>query len=217
MLTDVQHGFRNYQSCETQLIKTVNDLAKSINKGQQVDCILLDFSEAFDVICHRKLLLKLHHYGIRGKNLKWIENFLKNRTQLVVVECAISSVVQVISGVPQGSVLGPMLFLVYTNDLPLVVSSTIGLFTDDTYIYRVIKTKEDTTDLQRDLDALVKWEQTWSMKFHSDKCKVLTITSKRKIIRFDYKIHNKFLEKVDHAKYLGVHIDKKTSMEIPCL
>ena len=177
----------------------------------------MDFSKAFDVVCHRKLLLKLHHYGIRDKNLKWIENFLKNRTQLVVVECAISSVAQVISGVPQGSVLGPMLFLVYTNYLPLVVSSTIGLFTDDTYIYRVIKSKEDTTDLQRDLDALVNWEQTWSMKFHSDKCKVLTITSKRKIIRFDYKIHNKFLEKVDHAKYLGVHIDKKTSMEIPCL
>ena len=177
----------------------------------------MDFSKAFDVVCHRKLLLKLHHYGIRDKNLKWIENFLKNRTQLVVVECVISSVAQVISGVPQGSVLGPMLFLVYTNYLPLVVSSTIGLFTDDTYIYRVIKSKEDTTDLQRDLDALVNWEQTWSMKFHSDKCKVLTITSKRKIIRFDYKIHNKFLEKVDHAKYLGVHIDKKTSMEIPCL
>ena len=158
----------------------------------------MDFSKAFDVVCHRKLLLKLHHYGIRDKNLKWIENFLKNRTQLVVVECAISSVAQVISGVPQWSVLGPMLFLVYTkND------------TDDTYIYRVIKSKEDTTDLQRDLDALVNWEQTWSMKFHSDKCKVLTITSKRKIIRFDYKIHNKFLEKVDHAKYLGVHIDKK--------
>ena len=82
--------------------------------------------------------------------------------------------------------------------MPLVVSSTIGLFADDAYIYRVIRSKEDTAALQRDLDALVKWEQTWSMKFHPDK-----------IIIFDYKIHNKCLEEVDHAKYLEVHIDKK--------
>ena len=81
ILTDVQHGFRKSRSCETQLIKTVNDLAKSLNEGQQVDSILLDFRKALDVVCHRKLLLKLHHCGFRGKNFKWIENFLKNRTQ----------------------------------------------------------------------------------------------------------------------------------------
>ena len=121
----------------------------------------------------------------------------------------ISSVAQITSGVPQGSVIGPLLFSVLINNLSLVVSSTSGLFTDDTYIYWVIKSKEDSTALQRDLDALVKWEQTWSIKFHPDKWKVLTITNKSKIFRFDYKIHNKCLEKVDHAKYLGVHIDKK--------
>ena len=185
ILTDVQHRFRKSRSCETQLLKTVNDLAKSFNEGQQVDSILLDLSKAFDVICHRKLLLKLHHCGIRDKNLKWIENFLKNRAQRAVVEGAISSVAQVISGVPQGSVLA------YINDWPLAVSSTIGLFADDAYIYRVIRSKEDTAALQRDLDTLGKWEQTWSMKFHPDRCKVLAITNKRKIIIFDYKIHNK--------------------------
>ena len=143
----------------------------------------------------------------------------------------ISSVAQITSGVPQGSVIGPLLFSVLINNLSLVVSSTSGLFTDDTYIYWVIKSKEDSTALQlfaddryiywvimskedstalqRDLDALVKWEQSWSIKFHPDKWKVLTITNKSKIFRFDYKIHNKCLEKVDHAKYLGVHIDKK--------
>ena len=134
---------------------------------------------------------------------------MKNRTQRVVVEGAISSVAQVTCGVPLGSALGPLLFLVYINDLPLAVSSTVGLFADDAYIYRVIRSKEDTAALQRDLDALVKWKQTWSMKFHPDKCEVLTVTKKRKIIIFDHKIHNKCLEKVDHAKYLGVHIDKK--------
>ena len=128
----------------------------------------------------------------------------------------ISSVAQITSGVPQGSVIGPLLFSVLINNLSLVVSSTSGLFTDDTYIYWVIKSKEDSTALQRDLDALVKWEQTWSIKFHPDKWKVLTITNKSKIFRFDYKIHNKCLEKVDHAKYLGVHVSSITSKTNHC-
>ena len=120
-----------------------------------------------------------------------------------------SDAVHVTSGVPQGSVLGPMLFLVYINDLPLQVTSTIGLFADDTYIYRQIKCKEDSLCLQKDLDALVQWEQEWSMKFHPDKCKILIITNKRKIINSEYKIHGKKLDIVEHAKYLGIDIDKK--------
>ena len=151
MLTDFQHGFRKSRSCETQLIKKVTDLAKSLNEDQQV----LDFSKPF-AACHRQLLLKLQHGIITGENLKCIENFLKNRTQRVVVEDVISSVAQVTSGVPQGSVLGTLLFLVCINHSRLVDSSTIGTFADDTYIYRVIKSKEDSTALQRDLDALVK-------------------------------------------------------------
>ena len=180
-MIDAEHGFRKSRSCETQLIQTVNDLAKSPNERQQIDSILLDFSKASDVVCHRKLLLKIIHYGIRVKNIKWIENVLKNGTQRVVVEGAISSVTQVTSRVRQEYVLGPLLFLVYINDLPLIVSLTIDLSADDTFIYRVIKSKEDTIPLQSDLDALVKWEQTWSMKFHPDKCKVLTITKKEKV------------------------------------
>ena len=85
ILTDLQHGFRKHRSCKTQLIKTVNDLAKSMNHGEQIDSILLDFSKAFDKVCHRKLLLKLEHYGIRRRNLHWIKKFLENRTQKVAV------------------------------------------------------------------------------------------------------------------------------------
>ena len=88
ILTDVQHGFRKHRSCETQLIKTVNDLAKSMNHGEQIDSILLD--KAFDKVCHRKLLLKLEHYGIRERNLEWIKNFLENRTQKVAVAGVVS-------------------------------------------------------------------------------------------------------------------------------
>ena len=88
ILTDVQHGFRKPRSCETQLIKTVNELAKSMNHGEQIDSILLD--KAFDKVCHRKLLLKLEHYGIRERNLEWIKNFLENRTQKVSVAGVVS-------------------------------------------------------------------------------------------------------------------------------
>ena len=134
---------------------------------------------------------------------------MKNRTQEVVVEGAISSVVQVTSGKPQGSVLGPKLFLVCINNFSLEVSSTIGLLADDKYIYRIIKSKEDSTAPQRDLDALINWEKTWSTEFYPKKCKVLTISNKRKMIRVDYKIYNKCLKKVASVKYIGVHIDKK--------
>ena len=101
ILTDLQHDFRKHRSCETQLIKTVNDLAKSMNHGEKIDSILLDFSTAFDKVCYRKLLLKLEHYGIRGRNLQWIKKFLENRTQKVAVVGVTSSVSAITSGVPQ--------------------------------------------------------------------------------------------------------------------
>ena len=155
-------------------------------------------------------MLKLHHYGIWGKNLKWIENFLKNWSQQVIVEGVISSVAQVKSYVPKGSVLDPLLFLVYINDLPLAVSSTIGLFAVDTDLpSNQVKRRYHCSTKGTCKDALVKWEQTWPVKFHPNKFQVLTIINKREIIRFNYKIQNKWLEKVDHAKYSGVHIDKK--------
>ena len=209
VLSDAQHGFRKNRSCETQLIVAINDFAKSLNNGEQMDSILMDFSKAFDVVCHRKLVLKLGHYGIQGKTLKWVENFLKNRTQRVVVEGKSSDIAKVTSGVPQGTVLGPLLFLVYINDLPLTVSSNIGLFADDTYIYRTIRDKNDCIDLQNDINSLIDWESKWSMKFHPDKCKLLRITNKRNIIDFKYNIHDCPLKIVDHSKYLGVEIDKK--------
>ena len=164
-LSNAQHGFRKHHSCETQLLQTIHDLAKSINNCEQTDSILLDFSKAFDKVCHRKLLLKLQHYGICGNILFWITDFLKERTQRVVVRGTSSKVTAVLSGVPQGTVLGPLLFLVYINDMPLVTTSKIALFADDSYIYRSIKSKEDADMLQADLDKLVIWERTGQCNF----------------------------------------------------
>ena len=178
ILSDAQHGFRKERSCESQLILTVQDLANSLNEGEQVDAILLDFSKAFDKVPHQRLLAKLRNYGVRGQLLEWISDFLLGRTQSVVLEGQHSSRAPVTSGVPQGTVLGPLLFLVYINDMPDCVSSTPRLFADDCLLYRVVRSVADAAKLQQDLDQLQEWESTWLMEFNPDKCEVLRITKK---------------------------------------
>ena len=123
-------------SCESQLLLTTEDLV-------QTDLIVLDFSKVFDVVPHQRLLHKLDHYGIRGPTLLWIQNFLTTWTQKVVVDGSFSDTAHVGSGVPQGTVLGPILFLCYINDLPSSVSSDVRLFADDCLLYRPIKSKDD--------------------------------------------------------------------------
>ena len=132
ILTDLQHGFRSGRSCETQLITTFHDIASAYNKkGSQIDIAVLDFSNAFDTVPHDGLLSKLKHYGSDDKIWLWISNFLKQQKQRVVVDGIQSDLVTVDSGVPQGTVLGPILFLLHINDLPSVISSKVRLFADD--------------------------------------------------------------------------------------
>ena len=213
-ITEVQHGFREKRSCESQLLITINDFAKALNNGDQMDTILLDFSKAFDKVEHRKLCLKLEHYGIKGQCLDWIKSFLSGRTQEVILNGKSSEKSKVTSGVPQGTVLGPLLFLVYINDMPSVVLSLLRLFADDAYLYRVIKSNHDAFILQQDLDRLQAWEKDFNMEFHPKKCKVLSVTNKTKPLKTSYKIHNETLESVDSAKYLGVEIHKKLKWKV---
>ena len=139
VLTNVNHGFRRGFSCETQLTVTADDLARNVEGGVQTDIAISDFSKAFDTVPHRKLLHKLKSYGIRGQLHKWISSFLCNRFMKVVVDGEVSSETEVVSGVPQGTVLGPLLFLVHINDLPDHVTSNVRLFADDCLLYRQIK------------------------------------------------------------------------------
>ena len=160
ILSSCQHGFRRNHSCETQLILTSQDIARAYTHKKQMDMILLDISKAFDKVPHNRLLLKMNHYGMQGQTLSWIKAFLTGRIQSVVFEGAKSEAVPVISGVPQGTVLGPTLFLLYINDLPLQVSSsTTKLFADDCIVYREIDSPADAKLLQHDLDALQNWER----------------------------------------------------------
>jgi len=131
-------------------------VSKSIDSGTAVDAIYLDFAKAFDKVQHERLLHKLEKYGIRGQLLKWIKAWLNGRSQCVCLEGTVSDWVAVISGVPQGSLLGPLLFLVYINDLEEGTKSSILKFVDNTKMFRKISKAGDTRQLQEDLDVLIK-------------------------------------------------------------
>lgn len=208
ILDEAQHGFQERKSTESQLILCVDDLAKNIDNGVQTDCILLDFSKAFDVVPHKRLMLKIAYYGIHGKLLNWLSSFLTGRTQKVVLEGQSSSEIEVLSGVPQGTVLGPLLFLIYINDLPNSVLSKTRLFADDSLLYRTITSPTEQEVIQDDLKKLQKWEHTWLMKFNPDKCEVLQATTKRTPIQANYVIHGKTLRNANSVKYLGVTISQ---------
>ena len=156
ILTDSQHGFRAKRSTETQLIQTIHDISKSLDKKETVDMAILDFTKAFDKVPHQRLIHQLNYYGISGSIATLIEMFLIGRTQQVVVNGATSSSTTVTSGVPQGTVLGPLLFLLYINDLPYKLFTSVRLFADDFILYTPIRTQNDSSLLQNDLLKLQK-------------------------------------------------------------
>ena len=169
VLSDKQHGFRSKHSTETQLILTTHDLSKYLNNKSQINMIIMDFSKSFDTVPHNRLLNKLKRYA-------WISKFLTCHEQRVVVSGEHSPWTHVKSGVPQGTVLGPLLFLIYINDLPNNIHSTVRLIADDCVLYREINTQLDSQKLQKDLDELTKWEHDWQMHFNPDKCFVMKLT-----------------------------------------
>lgn len=206
ILVDCQHGFRTRRSCETQLLSLTQELHKQLEQKQQVDMIVLDFSKAFDKVPHHRLMRKLWNYGIRGNTHRWISTFLMDRKQRVVVDGETSDWVRVDSGVPQGTVLGPVLFLAFINDLPSAVDAQVRLFADDAVLYRPVCSTDDCSALQQDLHKLEEWEATWCMKFNADKCNCITITRKKKKLSYNYQLHNLTLERVNSATYLGVEL-----------
>ena len=213
VLTDLNHGFRSGFSCETQLAVTLDELTKNCDQGLQTDIAILDFSKAFDTVPHDKLVHKLEAYGIRGNLLTWVRNFLTGRKMRVVVDGEQSEETEVLSGVPQGTVLGPLLFLCHINDLPDCVSSIVRLFADDCLLYRTIKSQDDHIALQDDLYKLEEWAKKWGMQFNASKCYILSINKKSS--RY-YQLNDTILQEVEDNPYLGLTIsnDLKWSKQI---
>jgi len=209
ILSDARHSFRQNHSCESQLLLTVDDFAKSLNDGKQFDAVALDFTKAFNRVSHKHLFVKLSHYGIHGSTLSWIQDFLTNISQQTILNGYSSESVTVTSGVPQGTVLGPLLFLCFVNDIPGLVSSTVRLYADDVLLYTVINSIEDCVRLQRDLNELFKWAEIWKMSFNVTKCHFVRFTNKRHVIKHIYHINNHELKESDVMKYLGVIVDNK--------
>ena len=211
ILCDAQHGFRKKRSCETQLIVTINEIASRVNLGEQVDVLTLDFSKAFDKVPHERLFHKLQYYGIQGTYLNWIKEFLRNREQQIVVDNKFSTPSKVTSGVPQGSVLGPLLFQLFINDLPNGLESSVKLYADDVLIMRSITTPNDHQILQNDLTKLALWSANWQMPFNLTKCEHLTVTNSPYPSTHHYKLNDYTIQRVQSIKYLGLTISHNLS------
>lgn len=205
-----QHGFRRGRSCATQLLEVTEDFTSVLDQGNSIDCIYLDFRKAFDSVPHKRLLLKLKSYGIRGKMWSWIESFLENRLQRVVVNGEPSASAKVTSGVPQGSVLGPELFLLFINDLPEVLSSlksTVKIFADDTKLYCEVNDQQDSEILQQDLTSINKWADRWQLPFNNDKCKVIHYGKRNHHFNYKLRENGQNLKATTTEKDLGVTFD----------
>ena len=208
LLTTKQYGFISGRSTTTQLLNYLDKCVKTIVDGGVVDAIYLDFSKAFDTVPHRRLIGKLEAYGIKGNILKWIRDFLDGRIQQIMVNGVKSEITPVISGIPQGTVLGPVLFVIYINDLLDNIKSDGLMFADDTKIFRHITSREDDLAFQSDIKLLEHWSDKWQLQFHPDKCHVLTLGKLENIRHAHrYVICNNEMEHVFEEKDLGVTID----------
>ena len=212
LLSPRQFGFIAGRSTVTQLLVYLDKCAEMVAKGKVVDSIYLDFQKAFDTVPHRRLMKKLEAYGISGPVFEWVSEYLNGRSQVVLVNGEKSDEAPVISGIPQGTVLGPLLFVLYINDLLDNISSNGLMYADDTKIFRHISSRNDAEALQSDIRKLEEWTEKWLLRFHPDKCHVLSlgkIENTKHTHR--YRICEQEMEHVFEEKDLGVTFDSDMS------
>ena len=219
ILHNRQHGFRQGMSCDTQLCATYNDLARSKEVRKPTHAVVLDFKKAFDKVPHKLLMEKIGKLQLHPQIVDWIHDFLCNRKQRVVICGQSSSEKSVTSGVPQGSVLGPTLFLIYINDLPDVLTCGCSLYADDTLVYQEVTTAEQEAEFQRNISAVYQWSKQWQMPFNEGKSQLLLFGETSTSTAVSYKLGNTTIKRVEETKYLGVilqqdlcfdsHIDSK--------
>ena len=219
LISRQQHGFTKGRSCVTQLLDVTDAWTEILDEGGSIDIIYMDFMKAFDSVPHQRLLAKLSAHGIQGKVLEWIQAFLSERGQRVVVNGTSSQPAPVTSGIPQGSVVGPMLFVMYINDLPDVCTSNVKLFADDTKLFTRSDDEAATTAMQEDLNRLKQWSNDWLLRFHPQKCSVLKLGSKKSGTKYTMKEkgngeeHEIVLEEHVVEKDLGVYVDNALSFK----
>ena len=209
LISEHQHGFVTKKSCQTNLIETLDDWTSELDEGRVVDAIYLDFEKAFDSVPHKRLIMKLNRHGLSGKLLNWVQSFLTDRRQQVVVGKGVSGWCKVTSGVPQGSVLGPVLFIIYVNDLPGQTVSKMKMFADDAKLYRPISSPVDSQTLQQDLKKLEQWSDSWLLKFNASKCRVMHLGANN--MKEDYYMSDNHgqkrkLEETALEKDLGIYV-----------
>ena len=209
--TRKEYGFISGRSTALQLLEVLDKWTEALDLGYSIDCVYMDYQKAYDAVPHKRLHNKLTSYGIHEQLIAWIDNFLSNRVQQVGVNGERSAWHNVTSGIPQGSVFVPLLFVIFINDIPETVNSDAYLFADDTKIFKMIKSSDDSTILQEDLTKLEEWSDTWLLRFHPDNCKNMHIGKKND--DNSYSLHRKLLEKVIEEKDIGVVIDSDLTFE----
>lgn len=209
-----QHGFVPGKSTQTNLIEYTNFIVESISKGGQVDTILTDFCKAFDKVSHNILSQDLESVGVKDVCLNWFRSYLIDRTQVVMIGSTKSSDIKPTSGIPQGSILGPLLFLIFINSLPTIFkSSWSSLFADDHKLSKKINDVYDCILLQADLDLLSDWCKNRLLDLNIKKCHSLYITYKPDKVDFNYKFNGEDTTRVAVKNDLGVEFDEKVKFK----
>nr|AQN68906.1 reverse transcriptase domain protein [Elysia chlorotica] len=218
LISGEQHGFVPGRSTITQLLVVMDTWTKIIDEGGTVDVVYMDYQKAFDSVPHRRLMEKIKAHGIGGKIRNWIEDFLKHRKQQVVTNGIHSLEAEVTSGIPQGSVLGPLLLIILINDLPQLVKSAVKMFADDTKLYGNSSTNQGIEELQRDLDQLQQWSDRWLLRFHPQKCAVMKLGTNKSEASYSMPVKEAdgstgrlTLTEIEAEKDLGQQLEVRTS------
>jgi hypothetical protein len=209
-ISQYQHGFFKGRSVDTNLVLYTDFLLNSLDKGYQVDAVYTDFSKAFDKICHYTLIKKLSKFGIHGDLLRWLRSYISNRSQAVALRGYVSRFLEISSGIPQGSHLGPFLFTIYINDIDSCFHDSHNmLYADDTKIYRIISTYGDCLKLQSDLRRFELYCENNQLFVNPDKCYIISFTRKNNPINYDYNLSGSQIKRAYKIRDLGLIIDAK--------